>query len=70
MDMNDYYFYVAPDEDGMGWEFTIRELIDMEFKSNPDNFPDKTAKTEFLKKLIADVEECIKKVENDSEINS
>lgn len=54
----------------MVWEFTIRELIDMEFKSNPDNFPDKTAKTEFLKKLIADVEECIKKVENDSEINN
>ena len=42
--MNNYYFYVAPNEDELGCEFTISELIDMEFKSNPDNFPDKFTK--------------------------
>lgn len=68
--MNDYYFYVGPFEEGMGWEFTICDLIDMEFKYNPDNFPDKSTKIEFLKELIADIEGCIKKVENDSEINN
>ena len=66
--MNDYYFYVAPDEEGLGWEFTISTLIGNEFEINPDNFPDKSAKLEFLKELIADIEECIKKVEKDEEI--
>ncbi|MBO7494722.1 MAG: hypothetical protein J6T87_11330 [Bacteroidales bacterium] len=66
--MNDYYFYVAPDEEGLGWEFTICDLIESEFEVRPDNFPDKSAKIEFLKELIADIEECVKKVENDEGI--
>lgn len=66
--MNDYYFYVAPDEEGLGWEFTISDLIESEFEANPDNFPDKSAKKEFLKELIADIEECVEKVENVEEI--
>jgi len=68
MNMNDYYFYVAPDEEGLGWEFTICDLIESEFAARPDNFPDKSAKIEFLKELIADIEECVGKVENDVEI--
>ena len=68
MNMNDYYFYVAPDEEGLGWEFTICDLIESEFEARPDNFPDKAAKIDFLKELIADIEECIKKVEKDEEI--
>ena len=63
MNMNDYYFYVAPDEEGLGWEFTISSLIENEFEARPDIFPDKSAKTEFLKELIADIEECVEKVE-------
>lgn len=63
--MYDYYFYVAPDEEGLGWEFTISDLIESEFEARPDNFPDKSAKIEFLKELIADVEEW---VENEEEI--
>ena len=66
--MNDYYFYVAPDEEGLGWEFTISSLIENEFEARPDNFPDKSSKIEFLKELIADIEECVEKVENDEEI--
>ena len=66
--MNDYYFYVAPDEEGLGWEFTISSLIENEFEARPDNFPDKSAKIEFLKELIADIEECVEKVEKDEEI--
>ena len=66
--MNEYYFYVAPDEEGLGWEFTISDLIESEFEANPDNFPDKSAKIEFLKELIADIEKCVEKVENDEEI--
>ena len=66
--MNDYFFYVAPDEEGLGWEFTISDLIESEFEANPDNFPDKSAKIEFLKELIADIEKCVEKVENDEEI--
>ena len=69
MNMNDYYFYVAPDEEGLGWEFTINSLIENEFEANPDNFTDKSAKIEFLKELIADIEECIEKVEREEEIN-
>ena len=61
--MNDYYFYVAPDEEGLGWEFTISSLIENEFEARPDIFPDKSAKIEFLKELIADIEECVEKVE-------
>ena len=68
MNMNDYYFYVAPDEDDLGWEFTISDLIESEFEANPDNFPDNAAKIEFLKELIADIEECIEKVEREKEI--
>ena len=66
--MNDYYFYVAPDEEGLGWEFTISSLIENEFEAKPDNFPDKSAKVEFLKELIADIEECVEKVEKDEGI--
>ena len=68
MNMNDYYFYVAPDEEDLGWEFTISDLIESEFEANPDNFPDKSAKIEFLKELIADIEECVEKVEREKEI--
>ena len=68
MNMNDYYFYVAPDEEDLGWEFTISDLIESEFEANPDNFPDKSAKIEFLKELIADIEECVEKVEREEEI--
>ena len=67
MNMNDYYFYVAPDEDGLGWEFTISDLIESEFEERPDNFPDKSAKIVFLKELIADIEECVETVENEEE---
>ena len=67
MNMNDYYFYVAPDEEGLGWEFTISDLIESEFEANTDNFPDKSAKIEFLKELIADIEECVEKVEREEE---
>ena len=66
--MNDYYFYVAPDEEGLGWEFTISSLIGNEFEARPDNFPDKSAKIEFLKELIADIEKCIEKVEREEGI--
>ena len=68
MNMNDYFFYVAPDEEGLGWEFTISSLIENEFEARPDIFPDKSAKIEFLKELIADIEECVEKVENDEGI--
>ena len=67
--MNDYYFYVAPDEEGLGWEFTISDLIESEFEEKPDNFPDKSAKIEFLKELIADIQEWIEGVEKEEEIN-
>ena len=63
MNMNDYFFYVAPDEEGLGWEFTISSLIENEFEARPDIFPDKSAKIEFLKELIEDIEECIERVE-------
>ena len=69
MNMNDYYFYVAPDEEGLGWEFTISDLIESEFEANPDNFPDKSAKIKFLKELIADIEECVERVEDEDGIN-
>ena len=68
MNMNDYYFYVAPDEEGWGWEFTISDLIESEFEERPDNFPDKASKLEFLKELIADIEECVEKVEREEEV--
>lgn len=68
MNMNDYYFYVAPDEEGLGWKFTISDLIESEFEANPDNFLDNAAKIEFLKELIADIQECLEKVENEEEI--
>jgi hypothetical protein len=68
MNMNDYYFYVAPDEEGLGWEFTISDLIESEFEENPDNFPNKAAKIEFLKELIADIEDCVEKVEKEEDI--
>ena len=66
--MNDYYFYVAPDEEGLGWEFTICDLIESEFAARHDIFPDKSAKIEFLKELIADIEECVERVEREEEI--
>ena len=66
--MNDYFFYVAPDEEGLGWEFTISSLIENEFEARPDIFPDKSAKLEFLKELIEDIEKCIERVGNDEEI--
>ena len=65
--MNDYYFYVAPDEEGLGWEFTISDLIESEFEEKPDNFPTKATKIEFLKELIADIEECVENVEREEE---
>ena len=68
MNMNDYFFYVAPDEEGLGWEFTISSLIENEFEAIPDNFPDKSAKLEFMKELIEDIEKCIEKVWNDEKI--
>ena len=68
MKMNDYYFYVAPDEEGLGWEFTISDLIESEFEERPDNFPTKAAKIEFLKELIADIEECIEKEDKEEGI--
>ena len=64
-DMNNYYFCVNPGDDCSVWEFTIEDLIDAEFESYPDIFPDKAVKIKFLKEPIADIEECIKKVEND-----
>ena len=67
--MNDYYFYVAPNEEDLGWEFTISDLIESEFETNPDNFPDKEAKIEFLKELIADIKEWIEKVEKEENVN-
>ena len=66
--MNDYYFYVATNEENLGWEFTIGELIENEFEAHPDNFPNKSEKLEFLKELIADIEECIERVENEEEM--
>ncbi|MBR4349599.1 MAG: hypothetical protein IKP99_02635 [Bacteroidales bacterium] len=63
-DMNNYYFCVNPGEASV-WEFTIEDLIDAEFESYPDIFPDKTVKVEFVKEVIAHIEEWIKKVEND-----
>ncbi|MBR6132230.1 MAG: hypothetical protein IKQ20_10275 [Bacteroidales bacterium] len=66
--MNDYYFYVVPNEEDLGWEFTISELIESEFEARPDNFTNKSGKIEFLKELISDIEECIEKVENDVEM--
>ena len=70
MTMNDYYFYVATEEDvDLGWEYTISDLIESEFETNPDNFPDKAAKIEFLKEMIADLEECVEKVEKVEEID-
>lgn len=68
MNMNDYYFYVSPDVEDLEWEFTISDLIEREFEKRPDNFPDKAAKIEFLKELIADIEECVEKVEKEEEI--
>lgn len=68
MNMNNYYFYVAPNEEDLRWEFTISDLIEDEFEERPDNFPTKAAKIEFLKELIADIEECIEKVEKEEEI--
>ncbi len=67
MNMNDYYFYVATNEEDLGWEFTIGELIESEFEAHPDNFPNKSEKLEFLKELIADIEECIERVETEEE---
>lgn len=54
-------FFLAPNEDYIGWEFTISDLIETEFEAKPDNFTDKSAKIEFLKGLIADIEKCIEK---------
>ena len=68
MNMNDYYFYVAPDEEGLGWEFTISDLIESEFEDRPDKFPNKAAKIEFLKELIAEIQECIERVEKEEGI--
>ena len=56
------FFYVSPDVEDLEWEFTISNLIKSEFEANPDNFPDKAEKIEFLKELIADIEECVEKV--------
>lgn len=68
MNMNNYYFHVAPNEDDLRWEFTIRDLIEDEFEERPDNFPTKAAKIEFLKELIADIEECVERVEKEEGI--
>ena len=68
MNMNDYYFYVAPNVDNLGWEFTISNLIKSEFEDRPNNFPDKAAEIEFLKELMADIEECVEKVEKEEGI--
>ena len=66
--MNDYYFYVVPNEEDLGWEFTISELIESEFEAHPDNFQNKSEKIGFLRELITDIEECIRRVENEEEI--
>ena len=66
--MNDLFFYVAPDEEGLGWEFTISDLIESEFEDRPDKFPNKAAKIEFLKELIAEIQECIERVEKEEGI--
>jgi hypothetical protein len=42
-------------------------LIESEFEERPDNFPTKSAKIEFLKELIKDIEECVEKVEREEE---
>ena len=63
LNINDYYFYVAPNEEDLGWEFTIRELIESEFEAHSDNFPNKSTKIAFLKELISDIEECIERIE-------
>lgn len=68
MNMNNYYFYVAPNEDDLGWEFTTSDLIESEFEEKPDNFPTKAAKIEFLKELIADIGECAERVEKEEEV--
>ena len=57
---NDYYFYVSSDEDGMGWEFTISDLVESELVE----FPTKEEKISFLKSLIEDIEQCINRLEN------
>ena len=62
------FFYVSPDVEDLEWEFTISDLIEREFEKRPDIFPDKSAKIEFLKELIADIQECIEKVENEEGI--
>ena len=57
---NDYYFYVSSDEDGMGWEFTISDLVENELVE----FPTKEEKICFMKSLIEDIEQCINRLEN------
>jgi len=39
--------------------------IQNEFEAHSDNFPNKSEKIEFMKELIADIEECIERVENE-----
>ena len=65
--MNNYNFFVAPNEEevDLGWEFTISDLIESEFKERPDNFSTKAAKIEFLKELIANIEECVERVDEE-----
>ena len=62
---NDYYFYVTFDEDGMGWEFTISELVENEL----DEFPTKEERICFMKSLIEDIERCIHRLKNEESGN-
>ncbi|MBP5556831.1 MAG: hypothetical protein J6X65_03870 [Bacteroidales bacterium] len=43
-------------------------MIESEFAARHDIFPDKSAKKDFLKELIADIQECVGKVEKEEEI--
>lgn len=53
----------------LGIRFTINSLIESEFETTPDIFPDKLAKMDFPKELIADIQECIERAEKEEEIN-
>lgn len=66
---NDFYFTLVSPE-GETIEFSIRELLDLEF--NQQLFPDvdvqrytKQDKIEVMRNLIADIEKCISIIEKD-----
>ena len=68
-EFNDFYFTLVSPE-GETIEFSIRELLDLEF--NQQLFPDvdvqrytKQDKIEVMRNLIADIEKCISIIEKD-----